>query len=262
MSNFSLKICNTFGKDYIRVDVADLSTIEKTRDYLSKLECVHHARITKGKRDHITVYLQPFYETADSNSQIKTALEGYFVQVHTPVIPEVSKPLIRQPNMNLSQLNSIPENTVVVFISYSWDSNEHRKWVRRFSDDLRKYGVYTLLDQYEPAGTDLPDFMKRGIKRADKVLVIGTPGYAQKVDTDNCGVHFEDQIMSVGMYNGVKYKFVPVLRNGTFGEAFQELVGSKKGYDFSNDNDYLNVLAEIVNDLKGTAANAIPPVNT
>ena len=48
-----------------------------------------------------------------------------------------------------SQLDTIPEGVPVVFISYSWDSEEHKNWVLMLSKDLReKYRIYTLLDRY------------------------------------------------------------------------------------------------------------------
>lgn len=52
-----------------------------------------------------------------------------------------------------SQFDEIPEGHPVVFISYSWDSEEHKAWVKKLSDDLRsKYAVYTLLDRYNRGG--------------------------------------------------------------------------------------------------------------
>ena len=48
-----------------------------------------------------------------------------------------------------NQLDQIPEDVPVVFISYSWDSENHKQWVLDLSNDLReKYRVYTLLDRY------------------------------------------------------------------------------------------------------------------
>ena len=37
-----------------------------------------------------------------------------------------------------SQLKQIPEDTPIVFISYSWDSDEHKQWVSDLSKDLRE----------------------------------------------------------------------------------------------------------------------------
>lgn len=49
-----------------------------------------------------------------------------------------------------SQFDDLVKDHLVVFISYSWDSEDHKSWVRKLSDDLRtKYAVNTLLDQYK-----------------------------------------------------------------------------------------------------------------
>jgi hypothetical protein len=56
------------------------------------------------------------------------------------------------------------------FISYSWDSDEHRNWVQRFATDLRYQGVDAWLDQWElRLGDDLTTFMERGVSEADYV---------------------------------------------------------------------------------------------
>lgn len=55
-----------------------------------------------------------------------------------------------------SPFENLPEGHPVVFISYSWDSKEHKEWVKKSSDDLwTKYSVDTLLDQYNRGGYDL-----------------------------------------------------------------------------------------------------------
>lgn len=264
MDKFDVKICNTSDKEYLRVDLADLTLLEEIRAYLSNFDCVHHANVSSiGKRKHITVYLQSFYSTKESQSMVENALKEYdesnsAINTQTQELPEIKNEII----MSNSQLDGIPKNALVVFISYSHDNDEHRTWVRRLSDDLRRNGVKTLLDQYEPSGADLTDFMKRGIERADKVIIIGTRKYAQKAKKDKGGAHFEDQIMSSEMFNGIKNKFVPILRDskGNFDNSFPLLIGTKKGYDFSDDTKYENELKRLINDLNGTEAQSIPPV--
>ena len=69
-----------------------------------------------------------------------------------------------------------------LFISYSHDSVEHKSWVKKFSDDLAVQGGFdVLLDQNLPKGFPLPRFMEQGLVNADKVLIVGTPQYKQKV---------------------------------------------------------------------------------
>lgn len=43
------------------------------------------------------------------------------------------------------------------FISYAWDSEEHKNWVLKLASDLRRHGVDTILDQWDVRlGNDLP----------------------------------------------------------------------------------------------------------
>jgi hypothetical protein len=37
-----------------------------------------------------------------------------------------------------------------VFISYSWDDEDHKRWVRDLAARLRTHGIETLLDQVRP----------------------------------------------------------------------------------------------------------------
>lgn len=77
-----------------------------------------------------------------------------------------------------SQFDDIKPGVPTVFISYSWDDEPHRKWVKQLADDLRtKHNVCSLIDQYNPAGTNIVEFMNRGMRVADRVLMIGTPVY-------------------------------------------------------------------------------------
>lgn len=90
-----------------------------------------------------------------------------------------------------SQFDGISKDRPVVFISYSWDSDEHKQWVRHLSDALRsQYGVYTLLDQYNRSGFDLIQFMTKGLEVADMGIQYAVPiktveGSIRKVTLDN-----------------------------------------------------------------------------
>lgn len=77
--------------------------------------------------------------------------------------------------------------------------------MRKLSTDLRAKGIYTSLDDYNRSGAYLLDFMRRGIKLFRSVFVIGSPRYKQKIDDSSpSGVNFEDHIMTIEMFNGVK----------------------------------------------------------
>jgi hypothetical protein len=56
--------------------------------------------------------------------------------------------------------------TPSAFLSYSWESEAHREWVRAFATQLRNDGVNIALDQWEVhPGDQLPAFMERADRR-------------------------------------------------------------------------------------------------
>ncbi len=160
-----------------------------------------------------------------------------------------------------SQLDTIPDGVPVVFISYSWDNEEHKNWVLMLSKDLReKYRIYTLLDRYNLGGEDLTLFMKKGLQRADRVLIIGTPKYLEKVEKSKVsGVKFEDQVIAISLYKDMdSQKFIPILREGSFSESFNLLIGNRVGYNLSNDVYYEEELNALAADIWGVPMNQAP----
>ena len=97
-----------------------------------------------------------------------------------------------------SQFEDIKEGIPTVFISYSWDDTKHKAWAKKLADDLRqKHKICSLIDQYNPAGTNLVEFMNRGIRVSDRVLMIGTPIYKQKCeDGIGTGGKYEEVIIT------------------------------------------------------------------
>ena len=60
------------------------------------------------------------------------------------------------------------EQNKKVFISYSWDSEEHKNWVLKLATDLRSHGVDVIFDQWDARlGKDLPFFLLRIQNRDD-----------------------------------------------------------------------------------------------
>lgn len=161
-----------------------------------------------------------------------------------------------------SQFDTIVKGHPIIFISYSWDNKEHMQWVRKLSDDLRtKYSINALLDQYNRGGFDLIQFMRRGIDNANRVLLIGTPMYKEKLDNSDGsrGAKFEDQIISLELYHKLgSSKFIPVLRNGKFDTSFSSLIETRTGYDFRNDNNYEKELQKLAAEIWNNPLNAAP----
>jgi len=70
-----------------------------------------------------------------------------------------------------------------VFISYSWDDEAHKKWVKDFAARLRSDGVDVALDRWSVnPGGQLPEFMERAVRENDYVIIVCTPNYKDKSD--------------------------------------------------------------------------------
>jgi TIR domain len=104
-----------------------------------------------------------------------------------------------------------------VFMSYSWDSDRHKKWVRDLAKRLVSNGVNVWLDQWHVGpGDSLTRFMEQKIARSGHVLVVCTPLYARKSNTRRGGVGYEQQIISGRIAGGIpRRKFIPIVREGT-----------------------------------------------
>lgn len=137
-----------------------------------------------------------------------------------------------------------------IFISYSWEEDEHQAWVKKFSDDLQArlgddYEV--LLDQNLPRGFSLTLFMETGLEDSERVLIIGTPTYKKKSRFGK-GVAFEHTIISCEILNGIDTtKFYPILRKGSFVDSFPLALRGRIGDDFTDDTCYEKNLQTVVN---------------
>jgi hypothetical protein len=64
------------------------------------------------------------------------------------------------------------------FISYSWDDDAHKEWVRSLAERLRTDGVDVMLDRWAAVpGDQLPAFMERAIRENQFVVIVCTPRY-------------------------------------------------------------------------------------
>lgn len=116
-----------------------------------------------------------------------------------------------------------------VFISYAWESTEHRDWILQISCRLQSDGVQVTLDQWDVVpGDQLPYFMEQAIINNDFILIFCTPTYKRKSDARKGGVGYEGDIMTAQVFvGGKRQKFIPLLRIGEWEAASPTwLVGS------------------------------------
>lgn len=151
---------------------------------------------------------------------------------------------------NVSQLfRRMSKERKIVFISYSWDSQDHQEWVLNLAKDLiEKFGIDVILDQYElSAGKDLTYFMESSIEKADKVLVILTPNYKLKAENRESGVGYETSMISQEIFESPisTVKFIPILRNGKQSHSSPKFLRSKLYHLMNDDEKYINQLYEL-----------------
>ncbi|MGO9599329.1 MAG: toll/interleukin-1 receptor domain-containing protein [Isosphaeraceae bacterium] len=123
-----------------------------------------------------------------------------------------------------------------IFISYSWDDDEHREWVKQLATRLRKDGVDVTLDLWhsEP-GDQITEFMERAVRDNDFVIAVCTPRFKERADRSG-GVGYEGDIMTAYAFRGGgKRKFIPVLRRGSWSEAAPTWLLGRTKIDLSSD---------------------------
>jgi len=134
-------------------------------------------------------------------------------------------------------------------MSYSWDSAAHRRWVRSLSENLVKAGVGVILDEWDTyLGMDLTEFMERGIRDSDFVVVVCTPLYAKKANQREGGAGYETSVITGELFQRVsdRGKFVPVLRKGTPDKALPGYLANSLFVDFRRDDTFINSIERLL----------------
>jgi hypothetical protein len=156
-------------------------------------------------------------------------------------------PKIKKPKKEVSN-----ESVATVFISYSWDTPEHKKWVLDLANSLVKEGVNVLLDRYElRPGKSLTHFVETSIKKADRILIIFTPNYKLKAEKRAGGVGYEYSIMNSELYKNQtnNERIIPVLRNGNSDDSVPEFMQQYIHIDMTKDENYKNSYSDLLREI-------------
>jgi len=143
---------------------------------------------------------------------------------------------------------------VKAFISYSWENDEHKKWVKELASRMRRDGIDVTLDQWHLAyGDQLPQFMEKSLRENDFIIIICTPQYKDKSDKRTGGVGYEGDIMSAEVLTSRNLrKFIPVIRNGDIKNAFPTWLNGKLAVDLCgspySDDQYSDLIATVKNE--------------
>lgn len=126
-----------------------------------------------------------------------------------------------------------------VFISYSWDSIEHKEWVKELANKLLDNGIDVTIDQYDlELGDRLPQFMETQIRASDYILIICTEKYKQKADARTNGVGYESHIISGELFsNNNDRKFIPIVRSEHVSEVLPTFLQGKMAINLGNNTE-------------------------
>lgn len=130
--------------------------------------------------------------------------------------------------------------TKTVFISYSHDSEEHKKWVRQLATRLVRNGIQVILDQWDlRAGEEIPRFVEDSILGSDRVLLICTEQYARKANQRTGGVGLEALVINSSLMSDLgTTKFLVLVRQNSETVELPELLKSRLYLDFSNTENF------------------------
>ncbi|SCN23647.1 SEFIR domain protein [Clostridium sp. N3C] len=127
-----------------------------------------------------------------------------------------------------------------VFISYSWDSEEHENWVTVLAAKLRENGVDATIDKFETQSktVNLNRMMVEKIKNSDNILLILTENYAKKADTFQGGVGYETNLL-IRYIKDNPDKIILIMRHkGDYRKAVPFYLEGFHFIDFSHDDQF------------------------
>lgn len=163
----------------------------------------------------------------------------------------------------MNKRSSISELSVpTCFVSYSWDSEDHKAWVRRLATALRSRGVDARVDQWDARlGMDLPRYMEERIRSSDYILLVCTPNFANRANSGKGGVGYEKGIITGEIYHGAQpTKFIPVLRVGIPKESFPSYLLNKLFVDFREDTNFDAGIDAIIRHIYQKPDPEVPPL--
>ncbi|MFM9948395.1 MAG: toll/interleukin-1 receptor domain-containing protein [Saprospiraceae bacterium] len=167
----------------------------------------------------------------------------------------LGRPTPNKETVTVPEAKEEPSGNPIVFISYSWDDEQHKEWVLTLANRLCSNGINVILDRYYlKPGKNLPHFVEQSIEKAERIIIVFTPNYKLKADKRAGGVGYEYSIMNVSLYNNqtTNEKVIPVLRAGNKEDSIPEFMQQFIHIDTRNDenfeNSYIDLLREIYNE--------------
>lgn len=152
-------------------------------------------------------------------------------------------------------------NIPKAFISYSHDTQEHKKWTLELATRLRNNGIDARLDQWElQPGADLPHFMETNLASADKIIMICTDKYVEKANKGEGGVGYEKMIITSNLMQRInENKIIPIVIHNGIAEV-PTFLKSKIYINFSKKDDFEFSYDELVRSIHNSPLFEKPPI--
>ncbi|RKU26902.1 ATPase [Candidatus Poribacteria bacterium] len=137
-----------------------------------------------------------------------------------------------------------------VFISYSQDSVVQKQWISELAAKLHHNGVDTILDQWNLSpDDDVTQFMERGIRDSDWVLVICTNSYVRKANAGEVGIGYEPMIVTKKLVEDLgTNKFIPIIRQTEYEDKIPAFLKDRVFIDFTDDNQFDTKFEELLHE--------------
>ena len=149
-----------------------------------------------------------------------------------------------------------------VFISYSHDSSEHKRWVSELGAKLRHKGVDAILDQWDLGpGDEITLFMESGLRDSDRVLVICTDRYVRKADSGEGGVGYERMIVTAQLIQNLgTNKFIPVIRQASGQMKTPVFLATRMYVDLRDGSQFESEFDKLIQELHQEPSIKKPPL--
>lgn len=149
-----------------------------------------------------------------------------------------------------------------VFISYSHDSPDHKRWVAELANKLMDNGIDIILDQWELGpGDDVPRFMEKSVTQADRVLMICTEKYVQKADEGSGGVGYEAMIVTGELIEDLgTSKFIPIIRQDLTKPLVPKSVSTRLYVNLGNAKIYEDEFERLLRELHNVPSMSKSPL--
>ncbi len=128
-----------------------------------------------------------------------------------------------------------------IFISYSQDSPNHKRWVAALAFRLLNRGFKITLDQWDLYPEDnSPAYIEEMVQCADWILAICSEEYTRKSDAGIGSIGFERMIVTPELINGLaskplNEKVIAVIRQSTTPRIIPKCLGGCTQFDLSDD---------------------------